>query len=291
MNKKTMIIGFSGGRTSAYMAKWLVDNMSHLYNFIFLFANTGLEHLNTLLFVDECDRKWGLNVIWLEAVIHPKANDGTTHKIVDFQTATRNRSLFESMVKKYGISNKAYPHCNRELKQRVIESWRRDNDLTKCEYAIGLRADEFDRMNPRASERNIVYPLIGMKYSTKPEIIHWWKQQAFDLQVPEHYGNCVTCWKKSARKQLTIAKNTPEYFDDFNYLEQNYACSGAGGKPRQFNSGVKFKQETISIKELVYKASNEDFEEFKEIDPEYQIDMFGLDNPDGCEETCEAFAA
>ncbi|WP_228912063.1 hypothetical protein ACOCHV_19410 (plasmid) [Acinetobacter baumannii] len=37
-------ISFSGGRTSAYLTWYLLNNYSHLYNFIVTFANTGIEH-------------------------------------------------------------------------------------------------------------------------------------------------------------------------------------------------------------------------------------------------------
>lgn len=37
-------ISFSGGRTSGYMTKLLLDNWSDRYDFIVTFANTGLEH-------------------------------------------------------------------------------------------------------------------------------------------------------------------------------------------------------------------------------------------------------
>ena len=70
MNKKTMFVSFSGGRTSGYMCHYLIQNKSDEYDFIFVFANTGLEHEKTLEFVDKCDKHFGLNLVWVEAVVH-----------------------------------------------------------------------------------------------------------------------------------------------------------------------------------------------------------------------------
>ena len=56
MNKnlatKKLSISFSGGKTSAYMTKWLMDNKKQDYDEIVVtFANTGQENEETLEFV------------------------------------------------------------------------------------------------------------------------------------------------------------------------------------------------------------------------------------------------
>ena len=72
--------------------------------------------------------------------------------------------------------------------------------------------DEIDRMAADAEDNNIIYPLISIRPTTKPEIVDWWNSMPFKLELPEHKGNCVTCWKKSQRKLLTLAKHEPELF-------------------------------------------------------------------------------
>lgn len=57
--KPTLMVSFSGGRTSAYMARDLQLNYSDKYNLVFVFMNTGQEHEETLKFVNECDVRWG----------------------------------------------------------------------------------------------------------------------------------------------------------------------------------------------------------------------------------------
>ena len=50
------IINFSGGRTSAYMTKRLIDE--GLTDYIVTFQNTGKEMPETLDFINECDKRW-----------------------------------------------------------------------------------------------------------------------------------------------------------------------------------------------------------------------------------------
>lgn len=105
MKKETLFVSFSGGRTSAYMCWWLLNNKADKFNFIFVFANTGQEHEKTLEFVDKVDKWLGLNLVWLEAVVHEGELTGSTHKIVNYETASRTGQPFEDVIKKYGIPN------------------------------------------------------------------------------------------------------------------------------------------------------------------------------------------
>ena len=68
MSKPKLAISFSGGRTSAVMTKLCVDKFSETHDIAITFANTGSEHENTLKFVDQCDKHFGWNVVWVEAV-------------------------------------------------------------------------------------------------------------------------------------------------------------------------------------------------------------------------------
>ena len=61
-------IGFSGGRSSAYMLKQIIDaHGGELPNDIHVgFQNTGKERPETLDFIHECSTRWGVKVEWLE---------------------------------------------------------------------------------------------------------------------------------------------------------------------------------------------------------------------------------
>ena len=138
-------VSISGGRTSAYLAIKLQNEYSDRYDLKFIYANTGQEHEETLLFLDRIDRKFSLNIVWLEAVINPISGKGTTHKIIRFETASRKGEPFEDMIKVYGIPNPSYPHCNRELKIRAMNSYVKSIGWQHEFRAIGIRADEDNR--------------------------------------------------------------------------------------------------------------------------------------------------
>lgn len=279
--KETLFVSFSGGRTSGYMCHWLLENKSDEYDLIFVFANTGLEHEKTLDFVDQCDRNMGLNLVWVEAVVHD-GRVGCTHRIVNYDTASRGGEPFEEVIKKYGIPNTDYPHCTRELKMNPMFSYKRELGFAANHpMAIGIRADEIDRISPTANESGLVYPLVTWTQSTKESVIHWWLDQDYDLDLPEHLGNCVTCWKKSDRKLLTLAKNEPKRFDFMGRMERNFASKGAGDKDRVF-----FRRHRSA--EDILRESKQPFIEFKENIPLLQLGMFEpMDLESDCGSGCE----
>ena len=75
-----LVNSFSGGKTSAMMCKYMIDNHAHEYDQVInLFANTGQEHEQTLKFIKNCDEYFGFNTVWLEAVVNPQKGIGSGH--------------------------------------------------------------------------------------------------------------------------------------------------------------------------------------------------------------------
>jgi hypothetical protein len=231
MNKETIVVAFSGGRTSAFMCWWLIIYMSHLYNFIFVYANTGLEHEKTLEFVDKVDKYLKLNLIWVEADI--LNGDNATYRIVNYKIACRDNRLFKDMCKIYGLPNKNFPHCTRELKNRPIRKYAVDKIGYDYRLALGIRHDE---MKKRLKVReDAIYPLATISKFTKQQILDWWKEQPFDLEIPEHLGNCKACFKKSDNKLQKVANEMPEALDEIIELEKefSYLKSKTESEPRK----------------------------------------------------------
>lgn len=89
----------SGGRTSGYMAS-LARELHPSDNILFIFANTGKEDEETLIFLDKCDKQFNLNLVWVEAAVSPLSGVGTAYKIVDFNTAAREGRPFKDVIEK-----------------------------------------------------------------------------------------------------------------------------------------------------------------------------------------------
>jgi len=87
--KKRVLVSASGGRTSAMMAYLIKKAYSHIYDLIFVFANTGREKEETLMFLDKVDKHFGLGIVWVEAVVHFGTRKACTHKLVSFELADR----------------------------------------------------------------------------------------------------------------------------------------------------------------------------------------------------------
>lgn len=232
MKKKPLLISFSGGRTSAYMTYRLMNDERILCEFepCIVFANTGLEHNKTLDFVYDCETHFGWDVMWLEAVVQPEKGMGTRHKVVDYFSASRHGKPFRDVVAKYTMPNVKFRHCTRELKQAPIFSWCRERfGMVSVDTAIGIRADEMRRVSQaKSNKQRVMYPLIDLYPATKQDVLDFWADMPFDLQIPEYLGNCVPCFQKSDRKLLKALQEAHDYFDLIEQIEQEFGIKSNG---------------------------------------------------------------
>lgn len=241
---KNLALCTSGGRTSMFMGLWVLENKRKEYNCIPLFCNTGWESEETLIFVNNCDRlykeRFGVSIVWLEVDVNP-FGEGSGHKIVTFETASRHQEPFHNVIRKYGIPNNGYPHCTRELKEAPIKSyldsvgWSNskagkvfknvlddsigrwlDIHYQSYETALGMRIDEPRRLK-RGGDQNKVYPLVDWHpgQPDKLDILDFWEGMTFDLGIPEHLGNCIGCFKKSPNKLIKVLQDKGERAFEF----------------------------------------------------------------------------
>lgn len=205
--KPRLLVLNSGGRSSAHMTYRILRELADQYEIVVLFANTGQEDEATLRFVNNCDEQLGFGTIWLEAEPVEGKRERTGWKRVTYETASRNGAPYEAVIQKYGLPNKSFPHCTRELKEMPIHGflwdelgWEKGKYLT----AIGMRADEPKRTKNRKPDRQTqqqkVFPLADWWPTTKEDVLEFWEFMPFDLEIPEHRGNCTWCFKKSDAK-------------------------------------------------------------------------------------------
>ena len=287
-------ISFSGGRSSAVMTQFVLQKYPNAEIQI-TFANTGFEHKDTLRFVNDCDRHlFGGRVVWIEAVVNPTAGEGVGFNIVDYETAARNGEPYIAGVRKYGLWNQTNSSCTARLKIEPMQKYLRTKGFIRGKQinywtAIGIRVDEIDRVSVNHKENQIFYPLITEGVN-KREVLNKCAELPFDLQIDEHYGNCVGCFKKSIRKLATIAKDTPEYFDKWKEMENELKDFKTENNhdPQTGFRRIYRKQNTVS--DLIQIGNQPDFRPFssKEKDEQgYLFDDFDLEF--GCGESCEIY--
>lgn len=236
--KQKLLVTISGGRTSGYMGVKLFKEYQHLYDMTFVYANTGQEHEKTLEFVHNIEKHFGIPIIWIEAAVDHRPNNGTDYKIVSFETASRKGEPFEEVIKKYGLPTQGFMHCTRELKLQPMNKLR--NELGIEVTALGIRNDEPNRYKPRD---DVFYPLVDLFKTDKPTILRWWEDQSFNLEIPEYLGNCMWCYKKSDRKLNILAIEHPSVFDFPLRMEEKY-CDGT----RQMFRGYRTTQDILDGK-------------------------------------------
>lgn len=269
---------FSGGRTSGVLAKHIKSNPEKYPNVIYVFLNTGKELEKTLQFVDRCDKEWDLNVVWLETKINNGKGKGTTYSIIDFRTASRQGQPFEAMLGKYPMPNNMASNCTRELKQRPIDAYLRDNykgyDITRV---IGIRADEAHRKSINAEVEKVIYPLCDEMPINQRMVREFWDKQPFDLGLKDYEGNCDLCFKKSLKKRLTIIKENPESAKWWLEMENKYSSEEIPRFDLRTNKSI---QELVEMAKRPFTKA-EDLHELSK----QQCDLFDFETDCFCKAT------
>lgn len=282
-NKPKLVVSFSGGRTSAYML-WFILNKSEYknnYDIKVIFANTGKETEKTLEFVRDCSINFGIEIIWLESYPKTEKGWGVGANVVTFETASRKGEPFELMISKLGIPSSSAPFCSFQLKRYAINAYLKTIGWGKCYVAIGIRADEIDRVNPNYLKLRILYPLINTNIK-KSDIIKFWRNQTFDLKCHKDLGNCDGCWKKSAKTLVSIARQNQNVYNWWQDMTDKYGNLVPEGR--------------VSLKEMkppfnFYRGdlSPKDIKKLADLTGE-QLELFTENEKlDGCSESCEVF--
>lgn len=215
------LISFSGGRTSAYMVKQILDaHGGTLPDDVHVaFANTGKEREETLRFVHECATRWGVKVHWLEWRRRERGSpweDGFTE--VGYNSASRNGEPFAALIaNRQMLPNPVTRFCTQQLKIRTMELFMRSRGYERWNNAVGLRWDEMHRVF-RQIERNdkkidrftAVMPLATQATKVREsDVLSWWARQPFNLQIRGYEGNCDLCFLKSERTLMRLVRDNP----------------------------------------------------------------------------------
>jgi 3'-phosphoadenosine 5'-phosphosulfate sulfotransferase (PAPS reductase)/FAD synthetase len=216
-------VSFSGGRSSAMMAKIMLDNYPK-EQLIFTFANTGKEMPETLDFVNECDKRWGLGVVWIEWCAEKGYN------VVNYKTASKAGEPFEQLViKRKYLPNQQTRFCTGDLKVKPMKRYLVAQGYKHWQAAIGIRKDEpnryFKLKNQKQKDRwDYIFPLWDFGI-TKSDVAKFWQQQGFDLGIHSNLGNCDFCFLKGMGKKLTQARLMPDRLQWWIDMEQKIGAT------------------------------------------------------------------
>ena len=276
---RQICVTVSGGETSAYNAILMRKHYAN-DDLVYIFANTGWEREETLEFLHMLETDYSLPIVWVEAFIHHGVRKGSTHKIVNFETASRNGEPFQEMCKEYGLPNKNCMHCTRELKENPIKSYLRSLGWKKWHTAIGIRCDELDRVSPDYKKKRKIYPMAFDWPTTKPDVSWFWHNQPKRLNLKEHEGNCKGCYKKSDRKHARLIKEDMEIYKFTMSLESDYGHI----KPKEGEVRRNMFRHDLSTKDYIKHCSTL---------PPWNRDNsteYGSEDMFGCQEHCEPFS-
>lgn len=259
------LISFSGGRTSAFMLRQILDaHDGQLPPDVHVcFANTGKEREETLRFVHECGSRWGVKIHWLEWRSRPVGREGRSvewadrYEEVGLNSASRNGEPFEALIRRKSyLPNAVSRFCTMELKIEVMRWFMMARGYTAWTNIIGLRADEMRRIakaqarNDEGKERfTTAWPMLRagvwaahvwdfwLGSNVDPKNLAYPLPQGFDLGLYPYEGNCDGCFLKGRDVLMFQERERPGYLDW--WIEMERLASVLGAKP----DGARFVTE------------------------------------------------
>jgi 3'-phosphoadenosine 5'-phosphosulfate sulfotransferase (PAPS reductase)/FAD synthetase len=272
------LISFSGGRTSAYMLRMILDaHGGTLPDDVHVcFANTGKEREETLRFVHECATRWGVRVRWLEwRPAAPKPPKGTKRRTstevaasrfeeVGFNSADREGRWFAELIRrKRYLPNTDMRYCTEEMKVLTMRRFMVAQGYAHWTNAVGLRWDEMHRVFKQMARNEAggqpytsVLPMARQATQVrKRDIMQFWfgkdrldlslradsLPQGFDLGLDDHEGNCDLCFLKGRSKKSRIIRDQPSLAVWWDRMEKTATTSKGAGQAR-FNKDESIAQ-------------------------------------------------
>lgn len=234
------IVSFSGGRTSAYLVHLMEQKRKNEgWDVKYVFLDTGAEHPKTYDFVRACVKHFNIQLTVLKTVVMPEMGVGVGYEVCSLDSIGWNLTRFKSVVAKYSNPCVTSPFCTDRLKTTPMLKYL-NATYGKGNYTnwLGMRIDEKRRLKQKPG---IKY-LAEISIMEKNDILGWWEQMPFDLDINEHLGNCVFCFKKGTTKIALAIKDEP-------LLAAEFASMLSSPKVRDFS------QKRGLPKNVIYRGS------------------------------------
>lgn len=208
------VVSFSGGRTSAYLCKLMIDKFGK-DNVDFIYMDTGAEHPKTYEFIRKVDEYLALDLVCLRGGFSTPLGKGGGYTVVDVSEIKCDLIPICGYSKKYGTPTVAGASCTSRMKEEVHDKYCNEKyGKGNYETWIGIRADEPRRLKGIGKRADLRY-MAEITDAEKQDVLDFWEEQPFDLGVNEHLGNCVFCVKKGANKLALAARDEPLLYKDW----------------------------------------------------------------------------
>lgn len=242
--RKHLICSVSGGRSSA-LAAILVKRWPKRYKYRsvqYVFANTGLEHPNTITFLKNLENYLQAQIVKLEFDFD--ANGYKYNIIENWESINMTGEPFKRAIQyeqrnvARGLPHMKQPYCSSLMKKDIIRKYAKES-LSTVKYAqcIGYRAEDMPKRIswPEMAELGNAYIFPLLTHYKEPvglkRLDQYWRKMPFRLELPAHLGNCILCWKKSDKNiDLALrsgqAQSNVQFWHDMETLHGNTSFRG-----------------------------------------------------------------
>lgn len=272
------VVSFSGGRTSAYLCHLMKEKYGDDVDFIYM--DTGAEHPKTYEFIRKVNEAFNLNLVCLRADFNQPLGKGHTYSVVGIESINPDLKPFSDMCKKYGTPSTAGKWCTSRMKQEIHDMYC-DDEYGKGNYQtwLGIRADEPKRLG-NIGKSDITKYMAEISDSDKEDVLDFWSEMPFDLDIPEWLGNCVFCFKKSDLKLAAAQRDEPALYIE--WLEMIELSKERPDQERESRHIMYRGKKTIQQVVAMFDGSTGD--EIKS-----RIRGGKMTDAGSCSESCEVF--
>ena len=273
------VVSFSGGRTSAYLCKVMIDTYGR-DNVDFIYMDTGAEHSKTYEFIRNVNREFGLDLVCLRGDFNQPLGKGHQYDIIDIENIKPDLEPYRAMVNKYGTPTVASGWCTSRMKEETHDKYCNDvYGKGNYETWIGIRADEPKRLGGVGKKKSLRY-MAEVTDAEKQDVLNYWSKMPFDLNIDEWLGNCVFCFKKSNLKLAAAQRDEPELY--IKWLEM--VQSAPDRNKRDSQNSMHMYRGKRTLPELIATFDGSTGKEIKA-----RIRGSKMIDTNSCSESCEVF--